>query len=1035
MSPHLALHFMGTPQLFLDNSLIHADRRKSIALLAYLAIERGQHSRESLSALLWPDYAQSKAFTNLRHTLWEIQQVIGEGWLNADRDKIGLNEQADIWLDVTHFKSLFEQSRNQKDDLLRISLLVDSSNLYRNHFLTGFSLKDAYSFNEWLFAKSEELRSDLADILNSLSEFYCVLNQPVKAIPYTRRLIALDPLNESSHRCLMNIYNLAGQHSAALMQYKSCEKILRKELGLDPQPETLALYKKIRKGELQPAQITRQKEKTLPKHNLPSQLSSFIGREKERDEIIDLISKNRLVTLVGTGGIGKTRLSLQIAEKVTPVFNDGVWLIELAPLSDPALILNAIASVLGVREEQGRPLLATLLNWLRNKELLFVLDNCEHLVKACAEFAAAGLQATSGIRILASSREALGVVGERVYRVPSLDIPNPKEIISIDTVTQFAAVRLFIERATQTFKLFSVTNANAPDVALICYRLDGIPLAIELAAARVKVMRVDQIAERLDNRFHLLTSGSQAALPRHQTLRAMIDWSYELLSDAEKVLFRRLSVFVGGWTLEAAESVCAGKSIESSEVLDLLEHLNDKSLIGMDAQAVEPRYNMLETIRQYALEKLVDSNEDEKTHDQHLIYFIQFAEYTEPMFYTPHITEWQPRLECEHRNLRAALEWACERNVEASRWLAGLLERFWFFGDHVSEAYTWYSRVLNNSARTPITKGLALATYSSGCVSLNLEHLDEAQVSLESSITFWQLLGEQQRLASALAWLAYLFLQRGECEHACAIYAEHEPLFRTSRGTGPSLAWILSCWGAASAEVCQNDPDAKAHLDEAISLAHTQHDPLFILLAYSSLGDWAVLHGDYEKALNYFQEALVWRRKLGTHWIIAAGLRQVANAMSLLGDYPQAESLYTEALVMACTSGDQHSEAFIAQALGEVASHRGDFKLATRLMTEGFSYFRKWADALGIARCLIGFADLWRMQGKVKQAALILGFVEPWLESNHLQLVIFDKTHYKRSLAVIRAQLDGSAFNAVWETGNNMTFEDAMQYALKYTDD
>jgi predicted ATPase/DNA-binding SARP family transcriptional activator len=1030
MSHHLALHFLGTPQLYLDNSLINTERRKAIGLLAYLANERGQHSRESLSAFLWPDYEQSKAFTNLRHTLWEIQKAIGEGWLNADRNKIGLNEQADIWLDVAQFKSLSEQSRSQKDDLLRISLLVDSAKLYRNQFLAGFNLKDAYSFNEWILAKSEELRRDLADILNTISEDYCVLNQPEKAIPYARRLITLDPLNESSHRRLMNIYNHAGQHSAALMQYKTCEQVLREELQLDPQPETLALYKIIRKGELKPAQVARQKETALPKHNLPSQLSSFFGREKEQVEIMDLVSKNRLVTLVGTGGIGKTRLSLQIAEKVVSAFKDGVWFIELAPLSDPALILNTIASVLGVREEQGRPLMATMLDWLRDKDMLFVLDNCEHLVKACAEFAAAGLLATRGIRILASSREALGTAGERVYHVPSLEIPNPKDSISIETVTKFAAMRLFIERATQALKSFSLTNANAPGVVQICYRLDGIPLAIELAAARVKVLRVDQIAQRLDNRFRLLTSGSQAVLPRHQTLRAMIDWSYDLLSETEQVLFRRLSAFVGGWTLEAAESVCAGERIESLDVLDLLDHLIDKSLIGMDEQAVEPRYQMLETIRQYAREKLVDSNEDEKMHDQHLSFFVQFAEYTEPMFYTPQLTEWLPRLESEHRNLQAALEWACERNIEASLWLAGLLERFWFFGDHVSEAYTWYSRVLNDGARAPITKGLALALYSSGCVSLNLEHLDEAQVSLELSITFWQQLGEQQRLASSLAWLAYLFLQRGESEHACAIYSENESLFRTSSGTGPSLAWILSCWGAASAAVCQNDPAAKALLDEALSLAHSLQDPLLILLAFSSLGDWAVLQGDYENALRYFQESLVWRRQLGTQWIIAAGLRQVANEMCLRGDYQQAEPLYSEALAMARSSGDQHSEAFISQALGEVEIHRGNFKQATMLLTESLSSFRKWEDALGIARCLIRFADLWQMQGQVEQAAHILGFVEPWLESNQLQLVIFDETHYMRSLAATRAQLDETAFNAVWKTGNKMTVEEAMQYAM-----
>jgi DNA-binding SARP family transcriptional activator len=282
MSPCLALYFLGAPQLYLDNSPIPAGRRKVVALLAYLAIERGSHRRESLSALLWPDYDQSKAFTNLRHTLWEIQKSVGEGWLLTDYDKIGLNEAANVWLDLRQFESLLAQSRAERDLPRRISLLVESTKLYRNHFLSGFNLKDAPNFNEWAFAESEDVRCQLAGALTSLSEDYCALGRAEQAIPYARRIITLDPLNESAHRRLMNIYVQAGQHSAALKQYQICEEMLRKELNLDPQPETYALYKQIRKRDLKPAQVVKSPEPVSPRHHLPLQLSSSSGVKRSK---------------------------------------------------------------------------------------------------------------------------------------------------------------------------------------------------------------------------------------------------------------------------------------------------------------------------------------------------------------------------------------------------------------------------------------------------------------------------------------------------------------------------------------------------------------------------------------------------------------------------------------------------------------------------------------------------------------------------------------------------------------------------------
>ncbi len=778
-------------------------------------------------------------------------------------------------------------------------------------------------------------------------------------------------------------------------------------------------------------------------NNLPLQLTSFIGREREIADVKRLLASTRLLTLTGAGGCGKTRLSLQIAVDLVEEFANGVWFVELAPLADPAFVLNTVAAVLGVREEAGRPLLATLMDWLSHRELLLVLDNCEHLIETCAQFADAGLHASRETRILATSRQPLGIAGESAYRVPSLEIPNPKLQISFEQLTQYDAVRLFVERASQALSTFRMTQDNSPAIAQICFRLDGIPLAIELAAARVKALAVDKITERLDDRFRLLTGGSRTALPRQQTLRALIDWSYDLLSERECVLLRRLSVFAGGWTLEAAEDVCAddlsprppsliGKGVRGlggQDILDLLTHLIDKSLVLAEEQDGTTRYRMLDTIRQYAGEKLLDANEREQLRDQHLRIFVQLAEHTRPILETAQRTEWLPRLESEHDNLRAALGWAVERDLETARWLAGLLERFWFFGDHLSEAHTWYARVLNAGERTSVTKGLALALLSSGCVSLNVEHLDEAQVSLEQSVVLWRHLGDQHWLALSLAWLAYVLIQRGEHARAHDLYTEHESLFRAS-ADGVALVWVLSNWGAVNAAMRRDDPSAKALLDEALSLGHSQQDPFSILLSYSSLGDWAIAQDDYAIARRHFLEALKWRRKLGTRWIIAAGLRQVANLMCLQGDYQQAEPLYAEALAMARALGDQHSEASIAQALGEVAIHRGDIEPATILLTESLSAFRKWADALGIARCLIGFVNLLQAQKEMERAAHLLGFVEAWLESNQLQLVFFDHTNYARGVAAARAQLDEAAFTGAWVEGRAMTLDQAIESAL-----
>ena len=405
---------------------------------------------------------------------------------------------------------------------------------------------------------------------------------------------------------------------------------------------------------------------SLP-NNLPVQLTSFVGRENEIAELKQGLEAHRLVTLTGSGGTGKTRLSLQVAAELVEQFNHGVWFIELAPLTDPDLIPQTILSAMGVSEQPNKTPLEILKEYLHEKKMLIVLDNCEHLIMASAQVSNVLLNTAPELKILASSREALGVKGELSYPVPSLSWPDVKHLPTIEQLTQYEAVRLFIDRALLVAPHFVVDKDNAPFIAQICYRLDGIPLALELAAARTKMLSVEQISKRLDDRFRLLTGGARTALPRQQTLRALIDWSYDLLTENERLLLRRLSVFAGGWILDATEEVCSGDGMETYDVLDSLTQLVNKSLVVVmeHSQGGETRFRMLETIRQYAREKLLEVRGSEIVRQRHLAYFVKLAERAEPELPRSNQVFWLNKLDDEIDNFRMAIEWALVNDVES----------------------------------------------------------------------------------------------------------------------------------------------------------------------------------------------------------------------------------------------------------------------------------------------------------------------------------------------------------------------------------
>jgi predicted ATPase/DNA-binding SARP family transcriptional activator len=674
----LAIQFLGTPQFQLDGVPVTASRRAVVALLAYLTVTGVEHpgqrfSRDSLAELFWTDYDLAKGLSNLRHTLWEVTQFLGEGWVVAEHEVIYLNPRASFMLDVTQFRSLLRQAAQPSNPAQRIPLLRNAVELYRGDFMGGFSLKEGPNFSEWVLSKAQTLHHEFASALDMLVEDYRVLNQSQSGIPYAQRLIGLDPMNEDAHRKLMQLYALTDQQNAALQQYRVLEKLLRKELNVDPQPETRDLYKKIRKGEFQP--VLREKKipsLTRPRHNLPVHLTTFIGREKERDELSRLISQNRLVTLIGAGGIGKTRLALQTGQTLTDHFSDGVWFIPLEAITDEDVVSQTVASFLNVPQLSQQDVMETLVDELRSKRLLLILDNCEHLLDACARLAETLLKTCPEVKILATSREALRLEGEAFYQLAPLAIPDHHETQSVGEVGQYESVQLFLERARLGASGLELTQGNAKTIVNICDRLDGIPLAIELAAAHVDIFTLGEILHQLNRSFDLLVSNTRSALPRHQTMHTSIEWGWNLLSEPERAFIRHLSVFIGGWTLLSAQATGVTKGPELTRAL-----VKKSFVVVYPGTADETRYGFHEVIRAYAQEKLIESGEEKTMRDRHLEYFLELVQQFEPALRGVDQDLWMERLLVERDNIRAALEWAARTDLQAGLYLSNRLRVFW----------------------------------------------------------------------------------------------------------------------------------------------------------------------------------------------------------------------------------------------------------------------------------------------------------------------------------------------------------------------
>jgi len=794
-----------------------------------------------------------------------------------------------------------------------------------------------------------------------------------------------------------------------------------------------------------PIEFPPLKSSEIFQHNLPLQLTSFIGRQKESARLTTLLAinrsgGNRLITLTGSGGIGKTRLSIQAAYQLLPDFKDGVWLVELAPLVDPELVHEAVAAVLKVRRESSQPLLATLANFLHERTLLLMLDNCEHLIEACAQLAEHLLRHCPNLRILASSREALGIEGETAVRVPSLSLP-PAEQVGPTLPADFESVQLFVERASTALPGFGITESNAAAIIQVCRRLDGIALAIELAAARVKTLRVEQIASRLDDAFRLLTAGSRTALPRQQTLRATIDWSYNLLSDAERILLGRFSVFAGGWTLEAAEFICPGEGLEAVDVLDWLTQLVGKSLVVAERQlGQETRYHLLEMTRQFAREKLLESGQGEAMRDLHLAFYLDLAEEIDVRRKSAERLACMRQFDNENDNFRAALEWAMtEPNVTKAGQgirLASALMIFWHRRGRFQEGRDWLKQTLalaggsHREAMVIRAKALYAAAY--------LAWFDDADSStaslIEESISLYRKIvpSEKQDFAEALNLCVFVYIHHDPVTARALI----EESVAICRDIGPSGKWELAealFWKGHFAFLQEDDTVARACVEESQLLWRQTGDVWEAAAPISTLGHIAVRQGDYATAITSYEDSLRLWKEGGDAWGVAASTEWLGLVERIMGDYAAASKRIEECLRLWRDMGKSVDLEVGIRDLGIVTLFQGDYERAAALLVESLPLLRENPNELDVAFNLAGLSGVASAQGKGVRAARLLGAAEPFIAFHGSWLGVYGvayQTDYDRLVASARSQLSEAAFAAAWAEGQAMNLEQAILYAL-----
>ena len=1024
-SNKLQVYLLGAFHLEFKSQLIHLPTRKVESLLAYLILYPTVHTREKLAALFWGDSSESAARGSLRKALTLLRKHIDPEIVFADRENIQLTLSFPIWVDAIEFQG-------QASEFLAGSL----SHAIPTDFYQGDLLRDFY--DDWIMPLREHYRALHLDVLlHAVGQSRAQSNYEL-AIEYAKKILIIDPTSEHAHQHLMFCYITLGDRNKALHQYEICHDVLQDELGVEPTRETQALYHWIKQSvpgiPSLAARIT----------NLPIPISSFVGRNKELAKVKQLLSSARLVTLTGAGGSGKTRLAIHAATDLIDAFKDGVWWVELAQLTDPSLVPSAVAKALGLDGRSDRPMTESLKKFLHTKNALLVLDNCEHLIDACARLSEILLTSCAGIKILATSRETLSLTGEHVWPVPTLSLPNVQNITLIDLLMQYEGIRLFAERAVAINPDFTPNDENALAIAQVCQRLDGIPLAIELAAARIKTMSIGEISDGLDDRFQLLTAQNRTVQTRHQTLRAAVDWSYELLTVNEKKLFCRLSVFSGGWTLEAAESVCSGEGIEEKEIPNLLARLTDKSLITSRADG--QRYYVLETMRQYGKEKLIQTGNQGQILQEYLDYYLNMAGMGDEMVRGSEQDKWHNWFQSEQDNLADALEKALGSPSTLEKGCSLVCAMCWHWGmigDFVTMKH-WLKISLQQSADLGNTPTRAKVLFNAGSFSvwgLNWLEASDALMLIYESLEIWNELLPKFILQRAQCLLTLGYIQKiyFNDNKGFEYLNESIAVFQESNNFWWH-AWALNLL-AMMMDDSKDIETIKKILEEENTLWEKsggqwgKANPLF------DLGSMEFEKGNFLEAEKYLRESLRIFSEIGSKGYIIQLQPKLGDVARGLKQYDQAKTYYEDSVPLAAAIMWDASLAQIYFGLGYVALSENDTQQADEYFKQSLKVSQKFELHRRRILCIAGFASVAVLRGDALFAARLFGSffaqlesLESELNTNQESLNPVDKTEIDEYLATSKSQIGKLEFEIAWNQGASLSLDDVLGEILKVSE-
>lgn len=973
--------------------VITLTNRKAIGLLAYLLVESDHaHGREFLLALLWPDLPTAAAQNNLRVTWAQLQKALAtsdadeQPPLIGDRLTLRFNPLSDHELDVARFRALIAASRRHPhpdphDCPECAARLTEALDLVRGDFLDQFALPNCLQFDEWLLMQRQQFQVQVTAVLEQLAAFHERAGHLAEAERTTRRLLEYDPLNEAATRQLMRVLARADQRSAALDAYETCRRLLASELGLAPAVETVTLAEQIRAHAPVAAQATQPA--------LPPVLTRFFGRQPESARLVDLLSRRtvRLVTLTGPGGVGKTRLAIEVAHRMAGVFAQDICLVEFAGVTDEKSVDDAVAAALHL-PTTGRSSTAAIVDYLRHKTMLLVLDNCEHLVKGCARLVQTLSREATRLTVLATSRIPLHLDEEHVVRLEPLASPtiNGPERLTVADALRFDSVQLFTNRATQSLLHFTLTDANVLAVARICQQLDGIPLAIEIAAAQVRALPIEAIAERLGQRFAWLNRQVTGTLPRQRTLHALIDWSYGLLSRPARALLRQLAVFAGGWTLAAAEAVSAA----GESCAELLAELVDHSLVVFGADAGQRRYNMHETIRQFAQEQLRGSDQEADAREHHARYYAQLVARAAENQDGQTFPERLRTVADDHDNVGRAFEWLVAHDGEQALALVARLGTeldFWEVGGFFQEGRRWLQRALESTQ---------------GSVSRQRGHALLAAADLSSAITDFDY--GLQCIQQAQELFQQLGDQRGEID-----------------------ARLKYCDLAALAG---KETNVQAQAEEALRMAEQIAYTLGIAKARRVLGTIAYDADRPEAAIQYHLPNLALWRELDSPFELASVLINLGASLLEIGEFVAARQAFEECRDIYQSLGYRRGVALAVHNLGETAYKMGEYVRARELLRESLRIRRHLGLPRGYPYSFELLALVNEGEGRYEQAVQLLAAAETLRVRIGAPLEQVAQKHVTAVLTRVRTQLGDIAFELAWSKGTTMSTEQAIALAL-----